>query len=74
MLTDALGLPRRRPWNRALLNMALRTRNLLVRRSPLPEEPRFTPGRPVSAIYPNGYSLASIGPNNVMGPSDRVRS
>ena len=67
-LTDALGLPRRRIWSRALLNTALNARNLLVRWKPLPKEPRFTPGRPVSAIYPNGYSLAELGPTNVMGP------
>lgn len=69
-LTDALGLPLRRRWSLRLLNMALRTRNLLVRRSSLPGEPRFTPGTPVSAIYPNGYALENIGPVNVMGPMD----
>lgn len=73
-LTDALGLPRRRRWSLRLLNTALRTRNLLVRKRPLPREPRFTPGRPVSAVYPNGYALENIGPVNVMGPMDLGRS
>ena len=69
-LTDALRLPRCRRWSLSLLNLALRTRNLLVKWRPLPKEPRFKPGRPVSAIYPNGYALENIGPVNVMGPTD----
>ncbi|WP_218063946.1 oxygenase MpaB family protein [Arthrobacter wenxiniae] len=69
-LTDALGLPRRRRWSRILLNRALALRNLLVRGKPLADEPRFSPGRPVSSIYPNGYILADVGPVNVMHPSD----
>lgn len=69
-LTDALGLPRRRRWSRAMLNTALSLRNVVARRKPLPAEPRFTPGRSGSGAYPNGYVLADLGPTRVMGPVD----
>ncbi|NGN84695.1 DUF2236 domain-containing protein [Arthrobacter silviterrae] len=72
-LAAALGLPRPRLWSRAALNGALKARNVLRRWRPLSQEPRFTPGRPVSAIYPNGYKLADLGPVNVMTSADRVR-
>ncbi|WP_256127718.1 oxygenase MpaB family protein [Arthrobacter sp. SDTb3-6] len=72
-LTDALGLPRRHGWSRAMLDMALAIRNWLVRHKPLPKEPRFIPGSSGSAVYPNGYELHDLGPANVMSPMDRDR-
>jgi hypothetical protein len=69
-LTNALGLPRRRRWTKSILNTGLKLRNVLARRKPLPQKPRFTPGISGSAVYPHGYELGDLGPTNVVSPTD----
>ncbi|MFC8304839.1 oxygenase MpaB family protein [Specibacter sp. NPDC057265] len=70
-LTDALGLPRATPLNKAALHAALKARNAIHRRRPLAKKPHFVPGLEGSSLYPNGYRLDDIGPENIMTPSSQ---
>ncbi|MDD0856769.1 DUF2236 domain-containing protein [Arthrobacter alpinus] len=81
--TNALRHVRRRPPHRCprppratqlsktILNAVLTTRSAIHRRRPLSTEPHFVPGQAGSSLYPNGYRLDDIGPENVMSPADR---
>ncbi|UKA55173.1 DUF2236 domain-containing protein [Arthrobacter sp. FW305-BF8] len=64
-LVSALGLPRATWLSRTTLKGGLAIRNATRRRRPLEQKPHFTPGKAVSSLYPNGYSLGQIGPINV---------
>ncbi len=68
-LTDALGLPRATRLTKATLGTVLQARNAIHRRRPMRTEPRFVPGHAGSSLYPNGYRLDDIGPENIMKPT-----
>lgn len=70
-LTDALGLPLATKLGKAILNKVLTTRKAVHRRRPLSAEPHFRPGEEASSLYPNGYRLDDIGPDNIMSPASR---
>ncbi|UZX03288.1 DUF2236 domain-containing protein [Arthrobacter sp. CDRTa11] len=70
-LTKALGLPGSTWWSKAALGAGLAVRNAARRRRPLNTEPGFRPGQPAPPVYPRGYDLADIGPENVLGPPGR---
>ena len=70
-LTDALGLPRATPITKKALAAVLTTRNTMHRRRPLSTEPHFVPGEAGSSLYPNGYRLDEIGPENIMSPASQ---
>ncbi|MGA7204116.1 MAG: hypothetical protein WBX27_05750 [Specibacter sp.] len=65
-LTDALGLPRATKPSTAILRNVLKARNASHRRRALKTEPHFMPGQAGTRLYPNGYPLDDIGPENVM--------
>ncbi|HEX9228185.1 MAG TPA: oxygenase MpaB family protein [Arthrobacter sp.] len=58
----ALGVKPTPGWLRAGYNTVLRYRALKARKSPLPTEPSFVPGKVGLSVYPNGYTLDQIGP------------
>ena len=62
-LTRAIGLPRPPPGAVAAVNAAYGLRNILIRLRKPATTPWFTPGRPVSTVYPHGYQLADLGPD-----------
>lgn len=68
-LTDALGLPRATAITKKALAVVLTTRNAIHRRRPLSTKPHFVPGEEGSSLYPNGYRLDDIGPENIMTPA-----
>ncbi|MEV8181515.1 oxygenase MpaB family protein [Specibacter sp. NPDC078692] len=68
-LTDALGLPRTTQLSKATLNAVLTARNTLQHRRPLSTKPHFVPGEAGSSLYPSGYRLDDIGPENIMTPA-----
>lgn len=68
-LTDALGLPRATQLSKTTLNAVLEARNAIHRRRPLSTKPHFVPGEEGSSLYPNGYRLDDIGPENIMTPA-----
>lgn len=70
-LTDALGLPRATAITKKALAGVLTTRNAIHRRRPLSTKPHFVPGEEGSSLYPNGYSLDDIGPENIMTPASQ---
>lgn len=70
-LTDALCLPRATQITKTSLHAVLKARNTIHRRHPLSTEPHFVPGQAGSSLYPNGYRLDDVGPENVMSPADR---
>lgn len=61
-LSYALGLKPASPIFSGILRGALKLRNRRLVRRPVRLEPRFQPGLSGSSLYPNGYSLAEIGP------------
>jgi hypothetical protein len=71
LLAGALGLPRATTLSKAALRTVLNVRNAARRRRPLTTDPHFNPGRTGSGLYPNGYRLDDIGPENVMTGSPR---
>lgn len=68
-LTDALGLPRATQVTKTALHAVLEARNTIHRRRPLSTKPHFVPGEEGSSLYPNGYRLDEIGPENIMTPA-----
>ncbi|WP_154604923.1 oxygenase MpaB family protein [Arthrobacter sp. AQ5-05] len=70
-LTDTLGLPRATRLSKATLNKVLQSRNAVHRRRPLSKEPHVKPGEEGSSLYPNGYRLDDIGPENIMTPASQ---
>ncbi|MET4004282.1 hypothetical protein ABIB48_003020 [Arthrobacter sp. UYCu511] len=68
-LTDALGLSRATQLSKATLKAVLSARNAIQRRRPLSTKPHFVPGEEGSSLYPNGYRLDDIGPENIMTPA-----
>ncbi|MFB9163677.1 oxygenase MpaB family protein [Arthrobacter psychrochitiniphilus] len=70
-LTDALGLRRANTITKTALTMALKTRNTVARRRRLSAQPLFKPGEAGSRLYPNGYRLDDIGPENIMSPASQ---
>lgn len=70
-LTDALGLPRATQLSKATLNAVWKARNAVHHRRPLSTKPHFVPGEAGSSIYPNGYRLDDIGPENIMTPASQ---
>ncbi|NVM96167.1 oxygenase MpaB family protein [Arthrobacter wenxiniae] len=70
-LTDALGLPRATQLSKATLKTVLKARNAIHRRRPLSSKPHFVPGEAGSSLYPNGYRLDDIGPENIMSPASQ---
>ncbi|MFQ4149727.1 oxygenase MpaB family protein [Arthrobacter sp. LAPM80] len=70
-LTDALGLPRATRLTKATLGTVLKARNVIHRRRPMRTAPHFVPGQAGSSLYPNGYRLDDIGPENIMKPTTR---
>ncbi|PYI39484.1 DUF2236 domain-containing protein [Arthrobacter psychrolactophilus] len=70
-LTDALGLPLATQLSKATLNAVLEARNTIHRRRPLNTKPHFVPGEEGSSLYPNGYRLDDIGPENIMTPASQ---
>lgn len=67
-LTDALGLPHATTVTKKALAAVLTTRNAIHRRRPPGTEPHFVPGEGGSILYPNGYRLDDVGPENIMSP------
>ena len=67
-LSDALGLPRATRLTKTTLQTVLKARNAIRRRSPLNQKPHFVPGEAGPSLYPNGYRLDEIGPENIMTP------
>lgn len=70
-LTDALDLPRATQLSKATLNAVLEARNTIHRHRPLKTKPHFVPGEEGSSLYPNGYRLDDIGPENTMTPASQ---
>jgi ER-bound oxygenase mpaB/B'/Rubber oxygenase, catalytic domain len=70
-LTDALGLPRSTRLTKAPLRTVLKARNAIHRRRPLSSKPHFVPGEAGSSLYPNGYRLDDIGPENIMSAASQ---
>lgn len=70
-LTDALGLARATLLTKSTLGTVLKARNVIQRRRPMKTEPHFIPGMAGSTLYPNGYRLDDIGPENIMSPASR---
>ncbi|MGN5734691.1 oxygenase MpaB family protein [Arthrobacter psychrochitiniphilus] len=70
-LTDALDLPRANTITKTALATALKARNTIARRRRLSTEPHFIPGMAGSTLYPNGYRLDDIGPENIMSPASQ---
>jgi len=62
-LADALGLPRPPLGATAAIKSAYGARNALIRLKKPATAPWFTPGQPVSTVYPHGYRLADLGPD-----------
>ncbi|QOD05027.1 oxygenase MpaB family protein [Pseudarthrobacter sp. BIM B-2242] len=73
-LAEALGLPRSTWWSRLALSAGMGVRNVILRRTPLSTVPSFIPGQAAPPVYAGGYSLADVGPRNVMGPRVRNRA
>jgi hypothetical protein len=67
-LVEALGLPRPSRVSSGLMTRGLAIRNAIRRRRPLGQNPHFTPGKAGSSLYPGGYSLDQVGPDNVPQP------
>lgn len=70
-LTDALGLARATLLTKTTLGTVLKARNVIQRRRPMKTEPQFIPGMAGSTLYPNGYRLDDIGPENIMSPASQ---
>ncbi|MFC8304867.1 oxygenase MpaB family protein [Specibacter sp. NPDC057265] len=70
-LTDALGLPRATRVTKTALHAVLEARNTFHRLRPLKTKPHFVPGEEGPSLYPNGYRLDDVGPENVVSPADR---
>ncbi|GAA4657792.1 oxygenase MpaB family protein [Arthrobacter cryoconiti] len=70
-LSDALRLPRATQIIKTSLHTVLKARNTIHRRRPLSSAPHFVPGEEGSSLYPNGYRLDDIGPENIMTPASQ---
>lgn len=68
-LTGALGLPRATRATQGALKTGIALRNSVHRRRPLTTVPRLIPGTAGSTVYPDGYSLDQLGPDNVARPA-----
>jgi hypothetical protein len=62
-LTEALGLPRPPPGAIPAVKLGYQLRNIVIRLRKPATGSWFTPGRPVSTVYPHGYQLADLGPD-----------
>ena len=62
LLTEALGLPRPPPGTARMVTVGYQLRNIVIRLRKPATSSWFTPGRPVSSVYPHGYQLADLGP------------
>ncbi|ALO68686.1 hypothetical protein AS189_18805 [Arthrobacter alpinus] len=65
-LAEALGLPRATYPAKTALAAVMHARNAIHRRRPMSISPHFVPGEEGSSVYPNGYLLDEIGPENIM--------
>ena len=61
-LTEALGLPRPPRGTTRAVTVGYQLRNIVIRLRKPATSSWFTPGRPVSSVYPHGYQLADLGP------------
>jgi hypothetical protein len=61
-LTEALGLPRPPRATTRAVTLGYQLRNIVIRLRKPATSSWFTPGRPVSSVYPHGYQLADLGP------------
>jgi hypothetical protein len=62
-LTEALGLPRPLRGSTQAVTVGYQLRNIVIRLRKPATSSWFTPGRPVSSVYPHGYQLADLGPD-----------
>jgi hypothetical protein len=63
-LSRSLGLPAPRPLLRKGIELGLRVRAAQLRRRPQRSQSRFNPGHAGSGVYPKGYALDELGPDN----------
>jgi hypothetical protein len=63
-LAEALGLPRAPRVASVAVNLGYQLRNAMLRVKKPATSSWFTPGRPVSTVYPHGYQLADLGPDS----------
>lgn len=61
-VSHALGLPVPSGALSRLLDLGAAARRQYQRRRPPHEEPSFWPGRPAGIVYPHGYTLDQLGP------------
>jgi hypothetical protein len=61
-LLEALGLPRPPRGGALAVTFGYQLRNIVIRLRKPAIDSWFTPGRPVSTVYPHGYQLADLGP------------
>jgi hypothetical protein len=69
-VAGALGLRRAPAAMTLAFNAVLRVRAVKARTRPLPTSPSFVPGRANVAVYPAGYTLNQIGPEQVGSAAD----
>jgi len=62
-LVEALGLPRPPRGLTVAVKFGYQLRNIVIRLRKPATGSWFTPGRPVSTVYPHGYQLTDLGPN-----------
>ena len=62
-VSRALSLPAPNPWADSLLRLGAAARRQVQRRQPPPQKPSFWPGRPAGRLYPDGYELEQLGPD-----------
>ena len=65
-LAEALGLPRATYPAKTALAAVMHARNAIHRYRPMSTKPHFVPGEEGSSVYPNGYRLDDIGPENII--------
>jgi uncharacterized protein (DUF2236 family) len=63
-LCRCLGVQRAPGWARHTWRAALRARGAVVRRRGPRQQSWFTPGVAVTGVYPDGYTLADLGPRD----------
>jgi hypothetical protein len=63
-LTEALGLPCPPRFATGAVKLGYQLRNIVIRLRKPATSSWFTPGRPVSSVYPHGYQLADLGPDS----------
>ncbi|WP_261792386.1 oxygenase MpaB family protein [Arthrobacter sp. PM3] len=69
-MADALGLRRAPSAMTFVFDAVLRARAIKARARPLPTSPSFVPGRANAAVYPDGYTLDQIGPEQTAPPAN----